>query len=452
MNSKIQKGRSLSSKKVRADFVPVSDYISKDFLQLENERVWPRVWLMACRVEQLDSPGSYVVFDFVRETILLVRQQSGEIKAFHNVCPHRGRRLKDGCGSMTKIYCCFHAWSWNLDGSIQRVVRRDQWQGCPDFQDQDLHLPEVRVDTWAGWVFITLNPDAPSLREYLGDVPEYLDCYELEKTRLLWSVTSTPPANWKLVLGTFNEAYHVEATHPQTLKYSSSMLESRAHGLHSMFGPMEFDPVELPNRPASLAAIKEDPRKLIYESHVNMQRELAALYLEPSVTAARRLLEEVPAGSDIAILGAKLLEFNRQELEKRGVEWPRGLNPETIRAAGFGWQIFPNFIILLSLDGTLCYRTRPHPEDPDQCVWDIWAFGRFAPGAEPKPAHTTITDYKDFKGVNRFIDDDLVNMPEVQRGMHSSGFTALRPNPVQEVCVSNLHKGLHEFIDGDRDR
>ena len=118
--------------------------------------------------------------------------------------------------------------------------------------------------------------------------------------------------------------------------------------------------------------------------------------------------------------------------------------------AGFGWHIFPNFIILLSNDGTLCYRTRPHPEDPDQCIWDIWAFGRFAPGAEPPPEHTVITNYKDFFGVNEFLNDDLINLPEVQRGMYSRGFRGLRTNPVQEVTISNLHKVLHEFIDGDR--
>ena len=95
----------------------------RSFLQLENERVWPRVWLMACREEELEEPGSFVTFDIVRDSILLVRQASGEIKAFHNVCQHRGRRLKDGCGQIGKsIYCRFHGWSWNLDGSIQRIV------------------------------------------------------------------------------------------------------------------------------------------------------------------------------------------------------------------------------------------------------------------------------------------------------------------------------------------
>jgi len=440
----------LQPEPVRPDFVPVGDYISKEFLQRENERLWPRVWLMACRVEELEKSGSFVTFDIVRDSILLVRQPAGEIKAFHNVCQHRGRRLKDGCGEMSKIHCRFHGWSWHLDGSIQRVVHREQWEGCPSFADEDLRLPELRVDTWGGWVFVTMDPEAPALADYLGEVTEYLACYALEHTRMLWHVEMQTPANWKLVLNAFNEAYHVEATHPQTLRHNSSQLPSRAVGIHSMFGPSEFDPVELPNRPAAQIGMRRDPREIILDTFEEMHRDLQAMYLEPGVAAARRVMAEVPAGTEPQLIGAKLLQFHREELEKRGVAWPEGLTPQAMHRAGFGWHIFPNFIILPCIDGSLCYRTRPHPDDPDRCLWDIWCFGRFAPGTEPAPTRTTVTDYRDFYDKNRFLRDDLVNLPEVTRGMHSRGFRALRTNPVQERCVANLHKVVHEYIDGER--
>lgn len=442
---------SRSANPVRPDFVPVSDYISKEFLQQENERVWPRVWLMACREEEIKKPGAFFVFDIVRDSILVVRQASGDIKAFHNVCLHRGRRLKDGCGQMAKsIYCKFHGWSWNLDGSLQRIVHREQWEGCEGFGDGDLKLPEVRVDTWAGWVFVTMNPEAPALLEYLGDIPEHIDCFELDKARIIWGVTVPAPANWKLVLNAFNEAYHVEATHPQTLKYNSSQLPSFAKGIHSMFGPSQFDALELPNRPTAMAALKRDPRELISEMFREMNESLQAHYLEPGLAASQRLMTELPPGTDAATVGAKLMQFHREELEKRGVAWPAALTPQAIQKAGFGWHIFPNFILQPGIDGALCYRTRPHPENPDECVWDIWALGRFAPGKEPERKHTTLTQYQDFFGANRFLYDDLVNLPEVQRGMYSRAFSGLRTNPVQEMCVVHLHKIIHEFINGER--
>lgn len=445
--------QSATANPVRPDFVPASDYLSKEFLQLENALVWPRVWLMACREEELATPGAFVTFDILRESILLVRQASGEIKAFYNVCQHRGRRLKDGCGHMSRqIHCRFHGWSWNLDGSLQRVVHRAQWEGCPGFGDEDLRLPEVRTGIWGGWVFVTMDSDAPPLMEYLGEVPEHLACYALEKTRMLWRVTVETPANWKLVLNAFNEAYHVEATHPQTMRHASTILFSEARGIHAMFGPTQFDPVELPNRPAAMAALQRDPREIIVESFEEMYRDLKAMYLDPGLAAARRIMAEVPAGTDPQLIGLKLIQFHREELEKRGVDWPEGLTPEAMNKAGFGWHVFPNFIILPCIDGSLCYRTRPHPEDPDRCVWDIWSFGRFAPGQEPAPPHTVIplANYEDFFEANRFLKDDLINLPEVQRGMYSRGFRGLRTNPAQEACVANLHRVIHELIAGDR--
>lgn len=94
---------------IRPDLIPVEDYISKDFLAAENEAVWPKVWLMACREEELAKPGAFHVFDVVRDSILIVRQGDGGLKAFHNACRHRGRRLKDGCGQIGRsIHCKFH--------------------------------------------------------------------------------------------------------------------------------------------------------------------------------------------------------------------------------------------------------------------------------------------------------------------------------------------------------
>lgn len=431
---------------VRPDFVPAADYTSKDFLALENETVWPKAWLMACREEELPHPGSYHVFNVLRESILLVRQPTGAIKAFYNVCQHRGRRLKeDACGQIGKsIYCRFHGWSWNIDGALQRVVRRDQWEGCPSFGDEDLRLPELQVASWAGWVFVTMNPDAQPLLEYLGDVPDYLACYALQDTRMIWHVEMKTPANWKLVLGAFNEAYHVEATHPQTK--SSTILPSYAFGIHSMFGPTLFDPVELPNRPAAAAQMQRDPREMIVESFEEMYRDLQAMYLEPGLAAARRVMAEVPKGTEPQAIGLKLLEFHREELEKTGVSWPEGLTAEAMHRAGFGWHIFPNFIILPCVDGSLCYRTRPDPENPDECLWDIWCFGRFASDKAPEVKRTRVDDYREFFDVNRFLKDDLINLPAVQQGMYSRGFRGLRTNPDQEVCINNLHRVIHEMI------
>jgi hypothetical protein len=289
-----------------------------------------------------------------------------------------------------------------------------------------------------------MDPEAPPLEAYLGDVPDYLACYALGQTRMVWHVEMKTPANWKLVLGAFNEAYHVEATHPQTR--SSTILPSEGHGIHAMFGPTLFDADELPNRPAAIVQMQRDPRELLLETTEEMYRDLQAMYLEPSVAAARRVHDEFPAGTNPQLLLGALFSFHREEIERRGAIWPDGLTQEAMQRAGFGWHLFPNFIILPCIDGSLCYRTRPHPENPDECLWDIWCFGRFAPGGEPEPKRTYVENYEEFLPLNRFLKDDLLNLPEVQRGMHSRGFRGLRTNPVQEVCVSNMHKALHRYL------
>jgi len=437
---------------VRADFVPASDYICPQFLARENEAIWPHAWLVACREEDISEPGDFHVFDIVRDTIAVVRQQDGAIKAFHNICRHRGRRLLEGSGHVSrKIHCRFHGWSWKVDGSIQRVVNREEWEGCPGFDDADLALPEVRVDCWGGWVWICMDPAAPSLAAFLGDAPAFLDPFELDTVREIWSATLTVPANWKLVLNAFNEGYHVEATHAQTQKYHSTRMPSHEHGLHAMFGPVLYDEKELPNRPSALEALKRDPRELNLESNRERSSMLRALYLEPSIRAAERVLADLPDGASAAEVQALFFPYNVEEIERTGASWPKRLTPEAIRAAGFGWHLFPNFIVLLANDGIMAYRTRPHPTDPDQCLWDIWSFGRFAPDAEPEPVRTVIERFEDAKGFNTFLDDDLANLPDVQRGMHSRAFSALRTNPVQEVTVSHLHRVIHDWIDGRRD-
>jgi hypothetical protein len=213
-----------------------------------------------------------------------------------------------------------------------------------------------------------------------------------------------------------------------------------------MFGPTLFDPRELPNRPKAMAQMQRDLREVMVESFEEMYHDLKAMYLEPGMAAARRVLAEVPKGTDPQLIGLKLIEFHREELEKTGVAWPDGLTPEAMQRAGFGWHIFPNFIILPCIDGSLCYRTRPDPENPDECLWDIWCFGRFALDNEPQVERTRVDDYRDFFDVNRFLKDDLMNLPAVQQGMHSRGFRGLRTNPGEEVCINNLHRVIHDMI------
>lgn len=104
---------------VRPDYIPAENYTSRDFAQLEAEHLWPRTWQMACREEEVPTVGSFHTYDILGDSIIVVRTAPEEIKAFHNVCPHRGRRITQGCGKTARLHCRFHGWQWDLRAQYQ---------------------------------------------------------------------------------------------------------------------------------------------------------------------------------------------------------------------------------------------------------------------------------------------------------------------------------------------
>ncbi|UJL29345.1 aromatic ring-hydroxylating dioxygenase subunit alpha [Mycolicibacterium vanbaalenii] len=193
-------------------------YTSAEFARLENEKLWPKVWQVACRVEEVPNPGDYCEYTIADETILITRTREGDVKALFNACQHRGMRLKEGRGSCSEIRCPSHSWCWNLDGSLNEVI--DPHDFDPEAISPDaLRLPECKVEVWAGFVFINMDPDAVPLTEYLGEAGPRVENFGVHKmvcTRLRSTVIK---ANWKLCHEAFIETYHAIGTHPQSLRY-----------------------------------------------------------------------------------------------------------------------------------------------------------------------------------------------------------------------------------------
>lgn len=107
---------------VRSDLVPKDAYIDPSYVKQEGERLWPKVWQVACREEELKEIGEYITYNIAHESIIVVRTTGG-IRAHHNVCQHRGRRLTEGCGKTNSFMCRYHGWRWNLDGSLGQSAR-----------------------------------------------------------------------------------------------------------------------------------------------------------------------------------------------------------------------------------------------------------------------------------------------------------------------------------------
>jgi phenylpropionate dioxygenase-like ring-hydroxylating dioxygenase large terminal subunit len=144
--------------------LPVARYISREFHELEMKRMWPRAWQMACHESNIPDAGDYTTYELGDRSWFLTRQKDGSIKAFVNACLHRGMQLVEGSGKLPAIVCPFHGWSWNTDGTNRGVTER--WD-LPQLKDRDLCLPQAKVATWGGFVFINPDPNRSSIAALL---------------------------------------------------------------------------------------------------------------------------------------------------------------------------------------------------------------------------------------------------------------------------------------------
>jgi phenylpropionate dioxygenase-like ring-hydroxylating dioxygenase large terminal subunit len=430
--------------KFRPDLMPADAYIAPAYFDLEEERLWPRTWQIVCRAEEIPNVGDFVTHEIIDESIIVIRIAKDEVKAFYNVCQHRGRRLKDGCGNAGQaIVCRFHGWAWNVDGSLNRVTDREDWGNCPNFTDRDLALKGVRIESWGGWFWINMDPDAAPLLDYLSPIPEVFKNYDLESMRFAWYKTVVLPCNWKVMIDAFNEGYHTEATHPQVALRSALGAMGAAHGQHAMFS---FPSPERARRRMSAMPPGLDFRPLLRDGLKETYDTLHALVSNHRVRAAERLVEELPAEATLPEVLAKLDVLHREELEKSGAKWPANLTAEDMARAGTDWHVFPNTIVLPSVDSILWYRSRPNGRNIDSCVFDIWCLERFADGNAPPLKRDYFATPEEFRGQNPFLEQDFGNIAAVQRGMKSRGFKEARTNPLQEVSVNNFHKTLYRYL------
>src|SRR5262249_18285543 len=150
-----------------------------------------------------------IVYDIGDRSALVVRVAEDKIKAYYNACLHRGRALKTEPGNCAKFVCGFHGWSWKLDGSLDRIpFPRD----FPQISDEENRLPEVRCETWSQFVFVNFDDDAAPLRDSLDVLPEHFAHYPLDDKYTAAHVQKVMPANWKVCMEAFLEAYHEVAT------------------------------------------------------------------------------------------------------------------------------------------------------------------------------------------------------------------------------------------------
>lgn len=430
---------------------PVEAFISAEYARAEREMLWPKVWQMAGRVEEIPEVGNFITYDILDDSILIVRTAPDTIKAYHNVCSHRGRRLVDtpcgknhACGTKKQFVCGFHGWTFDLEGKNIYIHDKQDWQGALD--EENTRLSDVKVDCWGGWIFINMDPDCVSLREYLEPAATILDPFEFEKMRYKWRQWVVVDCNWKVALEAFMEPYHVAGTHTQLLEHGDYYAYSAPYGLHGVSGFDQRDP-ELQMKQSSTitrAGRGADPRISTYE----LQNEIYttvnnASTTETLVNAARRLVDELPEGTPADQVIKHWLDSARADDAARGVVWP-SITPEQMSVAGLAWHIFPNMAVLQGVTFALCYRSRPYGDDPSKCIFESYAIERFPEGQEPETEWVEAEATAEKWGA--VLAQDFSNMVAVQNGMKSRGFRGTLPNPHQEQKITNFHRNLAKYM------
>jgi len=207
--------------------LPSSWYCDPGVFKREQERIFAREWLCVGREEELAAAGDYKALDVVGESILLVRNAGGKLRAFYNVCRHRGAQLcrvagaaaapgmavQGGITGGRSIVCPYHQWTYDLDG---RLIAAPHMKNTPGFDQASIRLYPVAVETWGGFVFLHLTPgDARPLLSQLGEIAARIARYPLSTLRIGHSIRYEVAANWKAICENYNECYHCGGVHPE---------------------------------------------------------------------------------------------------------------------------------------------------------------------------------------------------------------------------------------------
>lgn len=402
--------------------VPVQRYTSQAFHQLEMEKLWPRVWQMACREEEIPDVGDHIVYDIGRYSIIVVRCADG-IRAHHNVCRHRGRRLCDRAGHAASFICPFHGFSWNLDGTLRSVT--SEWD-FPHIDGETLTLTPVRCETWGGWVFVNMDMDAEPLADFLGDLPEHFAVWRPEERFIQAHVAKVMRCNWKVCQEAFMEAFHVIRTHPQILtgigdensQYDAWGNFSRAITANGTPSP------HLPGEPSE---------QEILESVI--MRDLD----DPPAPS-------IPQGATARAMMAEHARASLQPTVGKDVVLTDACVSDSIY-----YTLFPNFHPWGGYS-RIVYRFRPHENRCDRSLMECYYLSPFA-GERPDPAPMHLleadepwTNAPELGMLARVFTQDTFNLPQVQKGLEAAQYDEVVFANYQETKIRHFHTLLGAWL------
>ncbi len=428
---------------LRGDAISGDRYWSKDFAQKEWDHLWTRIWHVAGRTAEMPQSGDFIVHDFMKESVICVRQSDGSIKAFYNSCQHRGMRLVKESSSVSSFNCPYHGWRWKTNGVLEYA------QDAHDFSQGDpcgkLKLKEVRCDSWGGFVWYTMDADAPSLQTFLHPMPDIYRNYPMETAvRVAWYRIALN-TNWKFVTDNFSESYHTRTAHPQVPPWIDQDVDTARHEMY----PGGHGRTVQPMRPSLTDRLPEG----VPHFFDDILREWD---IDPEHYAS---FEEKTMQGWLDLKAAK-----RRLWKERGYKHYEHMDDEELTDSPHT-VMFPNVTISFLPDNLIFFRSEPHADDPEKCYFDLWCMAFPVEGqttvesimAGSKPLREVDTcEHRVFdngRGIpeleGQIVYQDMMLAEGQQAGMHSRGYSDAYL-PAQETRVRFFHEVINDYIEGRR--
>lgn len=415
--------------------VDPSRYYEREFMESEWENMWTKVWLIAGPRSDLRESGDYFRFDIGRESII-VTLDGDSVRAFYNVCPHRGNQLvlnERGC--VNQFTCSFHSWQFGLNGCLKKITDQETFR--PEVVQHRPGLSKVLCQEHAGLIFVNMNPEAKPLKDCLGLPEGYLEAYNLGAMSAVRHVRSEWAANWKTGVDAFYETYHLHAVHPQTstvMDDYGTQYDLYPNGASRMIVPL----ARKSPRVADQDSVDEGLKYMM--SDAGMDPDSVTL----NATEVR----------------AAIQQFKRDRAQRLSLDYDALSDGQLTDSWATG--IFPNVQIGLHPEGAFLMRFLPHPTEPERFYYDTVTLYRHVDDSNytvpdwmglPEGTDTTGEDRPDTEHVGLgeqadlglVLDQDSELLPVVQKGQRSRGFKGPLWSE-QEGRLRHFHTELDRYL------
>ena len=398
----------------------VKRYTSAAWHELEVERLWKKVWQFTCREEDIPEPGDHYRYDIAGMSFLIVRTETGELKAYPNACLHRGRMLKEFDGNAAELRCPFHGFCWKLDGQLKDIPA--DWD-FPQIDQSDFSLPEIPLAVWAGFIFINPDQDCDPFDAFIKDLAEQFERWNPGGLYKQAHAAKVMPCNWKIAQEAFCEAFHVNATHPQIMR---------------SIGDVNSQVDVWENCSRVITAGGTHSPLLTDVSNPDLIRAMMDLDHDAEVP-------EIPEGVSLRTF---LADRSRENLKAIA-----GDRAETYCDAelmdSLDYTLFPNFHPWGAFNG-IVYRFRPNGNDHRSSIMECMMLAPFE-GERPSAAKVHwLEEDETWSSVLGFLgkvfDQDSFNMPKVQQGLEATYMDGIVLSGYQESKVRWLHHKLTEWV------